>query len=106
MKDVITIKLDPSMRIFVKGVEITELCKDGELKTETTTFERLQKTVPIDHIMLTVTLNLGSNSRIEFDPHILYIIDYPTDEFLAEMVRIKLRREGILDDNRNENDNS
>ncbi len=109
-KDVTKTKLDPATtRVFVKGVEITELvdsCK-VEMTTEFfehSTFGKVDKKVPIDQkITMTVNITGSTNSRIvasEKNPNdiILYIDEHPTDEFLAEMVRLKLRREGILDE--------
>lgn len=110
-KDIAKTKLDPATtRVFVKGVEITELVDSCKVEMATEFFELstfgkgLDTKVPINQkITMTVNITGSTNSCIvasEKNPNdiILYIDEYPTDEFLAEMVRLKLRREGILNE--------
>ena len=108
-KDVTKTKLDPATtRVFIKGVEITELVKQMEFESVVDifkyTFHGEKRSVSINNkITMTIDITGSTNSRIvasEKNPNnmILYIDEHPTDEFLAEMVRLKLRREGILDE--------
>ena len=104
--DLMRTKLDPATtRVFVKGVEITELIESFEVESITDFYEhstlgKVDKRMPINQkITMTLDMKVGnivaSNDKNEI---IVYIGEYPTDEFLAEMVRLKLRREGILDE--------
>ena len=48
-----------------------------------------------------MTIDMTISNILAFnddDSIIIYIAEHPTDEFLAEMVRLKLRREGILNE--------
>jgi len=114
-KDVTTTKVVDlkTTRVFVKGVEITELVKSIEINS---------KTEMIDHETLgavdsrfinteeTILLALDLKGSVihchdtDFNM-IIYIKEIPTDEFIAEMVRLKLRRAGIINENENNKQN-
>ena len=107
-KDIIKTKLDPTTtRVFVKGVEITELVESFEVESITeffsleSGFPLIEKTnVPINE-KITMTVDMTISNIVaskDNDNMIIYIAEHPTDEFLAEMVRLKLRREGILNE--------
>ena len=104
-KDTTTIKLDPgNLRIFVKGVDITDLVKSAVVETQTSFAEHLSdgfidlKTPLTEYHSITLELNLnGSKIEAGDNAHVdIHVGDYPTDEFIAEMVRLKFRRAGLL----------
>lgn len=71
-------------RIFVGGFEITRFIKNIDLELA---FE------DIATVQLTITAH-----PIRFNDDCIFIGEYPDDEFMAEMVRIKLKREGVMDE--------
>jgi len=106
-KDITKTTLDPATtRVFIKGVEITELVERFEVESITDLYKHFVHhgikdiSVPINE-KITMTVDMTISNIVAFkdsDNIIIYIDEHPTDEFLAEMVRLKLRREGILDE--------
>jgi len=92
------------MRVFVKGVEISELIKNINIECKTgfftaSCFGMPDKQVPLTHTTeISMTLKIGiGNIKTVGDQTILFIDELPTDEFLAEMIRLKFKREGIIE---------
>ncbi len=100
------LKLDPGTSIFIKGIDITDLVKSAVVKTQTqfvkpASFADI--TIPVNEdISITLELDLKGSNIQAYEPADgdselkIYIGELPADEFFAEMVRLKLRRVGIL----------
>ena len=80
-------------RIFIKGMEITDLLKHFKIKTETKMMECTGVgfgSVPIGTAtVITMTLH---HDNIVATHDAIYIGDIPTKEFIAEMVKLRLQR--------------
>jgi len=91
------------IRVFVKGIEISEMIKKISVESSTDfstlrAFGASGMQVPVNStIFITMTLNVSSGKiAVVDDKTIFYIDELPTDEFLAEMIRLKFKREGII----------
>uniref|UniRef100_A0A6M3J033 Uncharacterized protein n=1 Tax=viral metagenome TaxID=1070528 RepID=A0A6M3J033_9ZZZZ len=108
-KDVCTTTFDPgTVRVFIKGVEITELVIgtikiEGENKfLECSEFGKFPEKYQINRAVVKIELDMSvANIIVVYDDAknletSLFISELPTDDFIAEMVRLKLRRAGVL----------
>ncbi len=75
-------------RIFIGGFEVTNLVRNVKVD------------LPRDELG-TVHLEIVA-VPIRFEDDCIFIGEYPDDEFMAEMVRIKLMREGVMDSKKGE----
>ena len=74
-----------NMRIFIKGIEITDIVRDFKVMTDSNNHVVDQR----------ITLELIGGSNIIFgddEDYAIYIGDIPTKEFIAEMVKLRLQR--------------
>ena len=77
-------------RIFIGGFEVTSLVRNVRVD------------LPRDDLG-TVHLEIRA-VPINFDDDCIFIGELPKDEFMAEMVRIKLKREGVMSEKRSDED--
>uniref|UniRef100_A0A6M3JTS6 Uncharacterized protein n=1 Tax=viral metagenome TaxID=1070528 RepID=A0A6M3JTS6_9ZZZZ len=73
------------LKIFVGGFEITQFVEKVNVSTFINDLTRVELTL--------------SAVNFKFDNDRIFIGEMATDDFLAEMVRLKLRREGVMDKN-------
>ena len=79
-------------RVFVGGFEITRFIKNIDINLA-------HKDIATVHLSITA-------HPIRFNNDCIFIGEYPDDEFMAEMVRIKLKREGVMDEEGHNKDNA
>lgn len=75
-----------NIRIFIGGFEVTSIVRRVKVNLD-------------QNDVTTVNLELTA-LPIHFDDDCIFIGELPKDEFMAEMVRIKLKREGVMDEKR------
>jgi len=75
-------KLAKDLKIFVGGFEITQFVNRWSINAE-----------PDEIVRLNLELYVYG-----LEENVIHCGDMPTDEFMAEMVRLKLKREGIMDE--------
>lgn len=75
-------------RVFIGGFEITRFIRSVEVS------------ISRDDVA-TVSLDVVA-WPVNFDDDCIFIGELPNDEFMAEMVRIKLMREGVMDTKKGE----
>ena len=78
-------------RVFIKGIEITDLL--SKITMESNPGPRAG---PFVSLILEIT-GISVFQWQDDEQISIRIGDYPTDEFIAEMVRLKFKREGIME---------
>lgn len=79
-------------RIFVKGIDISDMVSNFGFKTdvvEHTVHGVIDKVSPVGQ---TITLELHASGTFSLDNDELHIGEIPTKEFIAEMVKLRLKR--------------